>query len=783
MVRIFAVWLLAFPLFGQVVPDLYLVELASQPAILTGTDHKLVRQQMATRRAGVRAEQQSIRQALPANVAVLASLELVANALVVRANEADADAIRLVPGIARVSAVFEMKPDLDAMAVLHRVPEAWARVGGQEKAGAGMKIGILDTGIDRNHAGFQDDTLPELAGYPKASHEAFKAMMSKKIIVARNYDNLISSQVSLDFDDPMGHGTAVAMVAAGVSNSTQNGVITGFAPRAYLGVYRIFSGATGVGTNVSTLKGIDDAVADGMDMINISSGVAPAPRSGLELVAEAVERAISAGVMVVTSAGNNGPELFTMNGPATANSIVVGASYNSRRFGMGVKLDDVTYTSLPGSGPTPAQTLNGKLADAAAIDPTGLLCNPAPKGSLQDVVVLIARGVCFFEDKLNNAQSGGAIGAVIFTDDRPPSRMAVGTATLPAMMVGNADGLAMKKRILAGAAVVSLLFNNALFAQSPMNMAEFSSRGPSVEATIKPDVTAVGADVLTATQSNTKTGKMFDATGYTVVDGTSFSSPAVAGALAVLKSGRPGLTLPQYRSLLINSAAPMVLEDGKVAPVQVAGAGLLDLDAALRNSVAIAPVSASFGFAGRNPDFSRALQLANVSADVETYDIRVESDDAVAANTDISSVQLNPGEVKMISLNFKGKDLAPGEYQGFMIVRGRNATAEARVAYWYGIPDSKPKSIKFWEENTGNKVNASGRIRFQITDIAGLPVYGLIVPKVTATSGNGAAFAPLPNNAYSGIWDVSVRLGPVAGTNTFHIEAGDAKLDIAIPAQ
>ncbi len=785
MFRIFAAWLLALPLLAQVVPDLYIVHLDAEPAIVKGVDQNRARTQMVSRRAGVRASQQRLRQALPATATVLDSVELVANALIIRSSAEDAAEIRDLPGVASVTPAYEMKLNLDAMSPLHHLPEAWARVGGQANAGAGIKIGILDTGIDRNHAGFQDESLPALNGYPKVSHNIFLSMMNKKIIVARNYDSLIGRTVSLDFDDPMGHGTAVAMVAAGVSSATPKNVISGFAPKAYLGVYRVFSGTSGTGTNISFIKAVDDAVADGMDMINISAGTTPVPRLGLDSMVDALERATAAGLLIVKSAGNEGPEPYTLSSASTADSIVVGASYNSRRFGSAVKVDDTNFEGILGSGPIPNQAINGKFVDIASIDSTSLLCTRAGSGTLEGAVALIARGVCTFEDKLNNAQAGGAIGVVIFTDDRAVGGMAVGAATLPAMMIANGDGLALRKRISTGPAAATLFFTSAVIEQSSTRMASFSSRGPTVDAIIKPDITAVGTSVQTATQSTTKTGDLYDATGYVITSGTSFSSPATVGALAVLKSGRPGLTPAQYRSLLINSASPMIVEDGKVAPVQIGGAGLLNVDAAIRSSITLSPTSVSFGASNSNPDLSRSIQVTNVSKSDDTFEIRIESDDTAPATVETVSLQLSSGESKMVLLRFRGADLKPGEYQGFLIVRSRNFATESRLPYWAGVPDFKPATIKFWRQTTGSRINGSGDISFQMTDIAGLPVPGTFVPNITVASGDGrvSASAVALSDTFPGLWDVTVQLGPVPGNNVFRIEAGDAKLDISITSK
>ena len=86
--------------------------------------------------------------------------------------------------------VYEYHSDLDHALPVHQVPEAWARIGRQDKAGAGVKIGILDTGITPSHPGFQDSSLKVPAGYPLSSSTANAALTNDKIIVARSYEDI-----------------------------------------------------------------------------------------------------------------------------------------------------------------------------------------------------------------------------------------------------------------------------------------------------------------------------------------------------------------------------------------------------------------------------------------------------------------------------------------------------------------------------------------------------------------------------------------------------------------
>ena len=479
-----------------------------------------------------------------------------------------------------------------------------------------MKIAIIDTGIDVEHAGFQDPSLPIPDGFPRANTDADLAFTNRKVIVARSYADLFAA-VDPDASprDHVGHGTATAMAAAGVSNTGPLAMISGVAPKAYLGSYKVF-GSPGVNdgaTDAAILKAIDDAVADGMDVISMSLGTIEATRIEDDIEVVALERAAALGVIVVIAAGNDGPDPSTIGSPGTAPSaITVGASKNDRAFGASATLEgSAPVLAIPGAGANSATPITAPLAAV------GTICT-APAASLKGRIAFILRGTCTFEVKLNNAQAAGAIAALVYTveTDPDPFTMGVGTATLPASMIAYADGTAIQQTLAQNPSpVTTLSFTLGPVIVSTDGLVAFSSRGPNVDLNVKPDLSAVGTNFYTATQKFDTNGEMYDPTGYTVSQGTSFSTPLIAGAAALLKAARPGLSMAQYRSLLIDNAG------AASGGVQQRGAGILDMSAPLRSTVAAVPAVVSFQVGNGDPNVSRNLTISNIGTTATAFQL------------------------------------------------------------------------------------------------------------------------------------------------------------------
>ena len=340
----------------------YAVVLSEPPLAVKAASREALRGTLANSLAiPIRKEQELLGFELRSrNIAPLGFSQLLLNAAFISATPDQARALSKLPYVRYVVLVPPMKPHLDRALDLIRASGAWTAAGGMGNAGAGTKIGVIDSGIDNTHAAFQDDSLPIPAGFPKGRPEDLP-YTNRKIIVARSYvSQLPYAEVKPEDSRPddttprdrLGHGTAVAMIAAGVRNTGPVATITGVAPKAYLGNYKII-GSPGINDTTRfhvLVQALEDALADGMDIVTLSIGspavYGPMDRAtycydsqlgsnACDIRAEAVENAIKKGLTVVVSAGNDGdlglqfPTLNSIHSPGTAPSaITVGASTN-----------------------------------------------------------------------------------------------------------------------------------------------------------------------------------------------------------------------------------------------------------------------------------------------------------------------------------------------------------------------------------------------------------------------------------------------------------------------
>jgi len=796
--------------WAQIVPDRYIVELANEPVAGRIASHGRHANQIeaARNREDVRLEQSRTKAAVEREGGeVFDSVDTVINALMVRMPASEAAKLEGIPGVKRVHPVREFKLLLDRAVVVHKIGEAWNLIG-LDHAGAGMKIALIDTGIDNTHPGFQDPSLAVPAGFPKVNKDTDKTYTNSKVIVARSYPQFLKTDPDTSARDRQGHGTATAMAAAGVLNSGPLATIRGVAPKAYLGNYKVF-GSPGVNDTApedAILKAIDDAVADGMDVINLSLGDAVAVVLTEDLEAISIKRATNMGAIVVVAAGNSGPDPHTIGSPGGAPAAIsVGASLNDRSFNAVATVGSTRYVAIPGSGPAPAQPLSAAIKDVTALGDDGLACSPFAAGSLKGKIAFVLRGTCFFTDKIANIVAGGAVGALVYTDEARPDAivMSVGSATLPAMMVSNGDGVRIKQQLAKASATATLDFTLQPTAVDPDKLADFSAQGPDVDGSIKPDLVAVGTNVYTATQKFDTKGDVYDPSGYALVDGTSLSSPIVAGAAAMLKAARPGLTVAQYRSLLINTASPGFISPGVPARVQQAGAGSLDMNAVLKATGAVSPTSFSFGIGTGGIQQTQTLTISNVGAAPETFTIFVAergmptvpipagsrtemllqtSGQQPSVTVSTHSLTLNAGGTATVTVSITGFGLAAGAYEGFIHVMGTNSGVDQRVPYWYGVGSTTPARITILSTASSpapGSISTDAAL-FRVTDINGITVPG-VSPKATVVSGGGSVRSIVNDSSfYPGIFSLNVKLGPTAGSNVFRVQVGNLTQDVTL---
>ncbi len=702
---------------------------------------------------------------------ITGSTAVVLNAVFIRIPDGGASDLLAIPGVKRIYPVRVYKTTLDHALPLHKVPDAWVLAGGAANAGAGVKIAMLDTGIDVNYPAFKDATLPMPPGFPKVNQDSDRPFTSNKVIVARSYEDRPGHDHTAA--DTNGHGTSTAMCAAGGTVDAPTGVLTGVAPRAWLGNYKVFPDGEDGASDDLIIQAIEDAVNDGMDILNLSLGSVPATRLSDDPLVQAIENAIAAGRIVTVSAANSGPDPGTVGSPGTAtDAIAVGSIPNDRIFAGSLAAGGRRFAAVPGNGSDKASPVSALLVDTTKFDPTGLACSSLPAGSLQGSIAFIARGTCLFEAKLNNAQAAGAVAAVLYTDAAHPEAfpIAVGTATLPAALLGYVDGTAVKQAIASGPLRATLTFTPSAQAFATGFVSTFSSRGPNVDGGVKPDIVAVGDSLLVTVQGGS----------YGVASGTSFSAPLVAGAAAVLKAARPGLTADQYRSLLINTASPLAQPNGHIIDVQQMGAGALNLWQAVQGTATLNPVALSFGAGGGTVDEKQTLTITNIGNQTDTFAIlALPFTPGPAPRVSQNTVRLTPGASRKITVEFSGTALIPGGYYGFISITGVRSGGGAKAPYWYGVRSATVQRISILDAPDTADPGATCDILFRVADGEGLPVS--VTPVVTAPAGGGSVIAVESADAvYPGISHAQVTVGADPGDYTFHIAAGSISQDVTI---
>ncbi len=276
--------------------------------------------------ARIAAEQRAFRRELALRIPdarVHWRYRLVVNGFSVSLPRSHVPLLRSLPGVRDVFAAAEYGPELDRTPQQIGAPALWGP--GLETAGQGMKIGIIDSGVDQNHAFFDPSGYTMPPGFPRGQLRFTTA----KVIVARAFPppGALAPTARLAFDaDDSSHGTHVAGIAAGNAKTRASGgrVVSGVAPRAYIGNYKVFvetdSGLTPNANSPAIVAAIEAAVADGMDVINFSGGE-PEIEPSRDIVALALDAAAAAGVVPVIAAGNDYNDVGAGSVSSPANSV------------------------------------------------------------------------------------------------------------------------------------------------------------------------------------------------------------------------------------------------------------------------------------------------------------------------------------------------------------------------------------------------------------------------------------------------------------------------------
>ena len=570
--------------------------------------------------------------------------------------------------------------------------EAWDQAGGAADAGKGVKVGVIDTGIDITNPCFSD------TGYPAQTQLGDHSYTNNKVIVAKVFQNKTPSRhyTAAPIQD---HGTHVAGTIACNYDTTASvgGVeiphgISGVAPRALLGNYNIFPGDVLNARSEDILNALDAAYADGMDVVNMSLG---GGAHGIQdLLTIAVDNLDEAGMISAVAAGNSGPGHYTVESPGSAaRALSAGASTVPHFVGAPLTVDGTTYGAASGDFATVTADLTAPLGVVTgSVNGLSEACSALPAGSLSGEIALITRGSCTFSAKIRNAQDAGAV-AVLMANNvagDPVAMASDGTAnqpTVPAYMVALSTGQALLGS--DGAAATIGVAMTYITTPNVDIMAGFSSQGPTdVDFRVKPDVVAPGVNVL----SSIPAAFCSDPPCFAFFQGTSMATPHLAGAAAVMIQQHPDWPAWAIRSAIVNTADTGVLTDyhdgsTTVTDVNVTGAGRLNLLSAVNATAVLDPVSVSFGAVPSGSGQTRTFDVtvSNEGPSEATWGVGIKdwgTHAGVTFSTSVTSVTLDAGASTTFTVTAVfSKGASAGGKQAWLTIGDPNAPVAHAAVY------------------------------------------------------------------------------------------------------
>ncbi len=586
----------------------------------------------------------------------------------------------------------------------------WAQLGGAANAGAGMVVGIIDTGIWPESAAFAGGTgIPVPSGWRGrcvAGEQFSTQTCNDKLIGARYYVEGFGRKyvATTDYQSPRdgaGHGSHTASTAAGnrVTNVTidgkviDSGAASGMAPGAKVAMYKVcWEGKKDVAPGCyssDSVAAINDAVADGVDVLNYSIG-GSSESNVLDPVAQAFRGASNAGVFVANSAGNSGPGASTLDHPAPWVTTVAAATF--RRAFQAVELGN--GARYIGASTTPAlptatrlvTSVSVKLATASTTDAARCSPNTLDPAKAAGAVVQCDRGVVARIDKSFEVKRAGGV-AMVMTNTSPNSINADYHA-VPSVHVDSPARQPILNYIAtagtsATAKIVPLTSAELAAAPQVPEIAAFSSRGPSVTTDgdiLKPDIAAPGVDVVAAVAPPFNHARNWD-----FMSGTSMSSPHIAGIAILLKSRHPDWMPSEIKSALMTSARdtvssaadPFAQGAGFVNPNGAADPGLVYPTTPNEYREYMVSLGVLFAppFDTLTPVTASNLNQASIAigklAGMETVTRRVKNVGTATATYTASSAV--PGF--SVSVTPSSVTLAPGEERAFTVTFTRTTAA------------------------------------------------------------------------------------------------------------
>lgn len=583
-------------------------------------------------------------------------------------------------------------------------PAAWNQAGGQEKAGEGVIVGVLDSGIWPEHPSLSD---PDPSGkayaaprprpdgaaracdfgtgpQPGPAFSCNNKLIGASTFLASYIDNvgLLPDEYS-DARDDNGHGTHTATTAAGNAAvqasifGVPRGLVSGIAPRAHVIAYRVCANDGCFGSD--TAAGVKAAILDGVDVLNYSISGGSSPYT--DTTSLAFLDAYNAGVFIAASAGNSGPGADTTDHREPWVTTVA-ASTGPRSYVGSTTLTSSDGATLTESGTTIAPPLSTPAPVVSAASVGDPLClDGTADGLFAGKVVVCKRGTNGRAEKGFNVLSRGAVGMILYNQSTAVTDQETDNHYLPAVHLQVAQGDAVEAFLAAHPDVTATITSGVATPAQGDVMASFSSRGgPDQSLGIsKPDVTAPGVQILAG---NTPTpvdiasgpkGELFQA-----IAGTSMSSPHVAGAGALLAGLHPDWTPGQIHSALMTTANTRTVKEDGTTPTDAFddGSGRINLATARDPYFTVDETGANFVtnkdrlYAANYPSLyvpvlSGAVTvnrtLKSVSRVTREYRVSVSAPSDLRVRVSSSSFSLRPGASRTLSITVDGRDVPLGQ--------------------------------------------------------------------------------------------------------------------------
>ncbi|MCS0671406.1 S8 family serine peptidase [Cytobacillus firmus] len=664
--------------------------------------------------------------------------------------------------------------------------------------GKGIKVGVLDTGIDYTHP----DLTDSYQGYRAENGQDPKAV-DPASVKGWDFINNDADPMEATYDEwkaanrpeylngsayYTSHGTHVSGTIAAQKDNAVDYAVKGVAPDVDLFAYRVL-GPYGSGTTDGVLAGIDKAVEDGMDVINLSLGAGV--NDPLYPTSVAINNAMLSGVVSVVAAGNAGPSEKTLGSPGTsAFGITVGASDAAISIpAFKASAGDKVFESmklLAKNFTDDLKTLDGKTYPVVF---TGL-GKPADftAKDLKGKIALIERGELTFEEKVKNAKNAGAAAVIIFNNVEGdiPSYIGENTKYIPTFQLTKAEG-----EYLKGNSGSTLTFNQLSEVKTEGDsLADFSSRGPvNSNYDIKPDLVAPGVSIFSTYPefiNHPEEGQDYRS-AYARISGTSMATPHIAGVAALMLQNNPDMDPSAVKTALMNTADDLK-NDYSVYEV---GAGRVDAYQAVHSAISfkvmdktdhiengeyvkIDEITGSISYGNHyvdNADVkdSRSIQVKNDSNQDQTFKLEVEYhgartgiQDGIKNNVKVSvpdTISIAAGKTEQIQAGIVIPESAEkGRYEGYIhVVNQENPNERYQIPFAIrvidkGIAYGEPFSPSVSNDTTLHQYYAPGT-HFKFKFKSPMETFALVVKdantgEAVGLIGSGDASKLVPDQQY-----------------------------------